>query len=643
MRLSDEQIIDVIVDYVNDSRYKQAILIDGEWGSGKTFFVEEKLLKELKNKIPKCSVSYLSLYGLNNIDQIMNEFYTMAFKDFFDKKLGKEKAEKVEKGINFTYKVFLTGLKHFNIDSKEFPSLSEIKPIKDTVIIFDDLERCNIGVNQLLGFINNLVEHNNVKVILVANQAEIGKIGISMDLLQKYLTGSDSRIAVDKIEDVNQDTTNKKPINGEQLISGTDKLFLESIIYKKIREKLIGLTIYYQADFSSIYESIVEKYVEDEKTKKQLQNSKQIVLDIFENKQHHNIRTLIFGIMAYEKFFIILDKINFASPQYLQEHKEKVLKYTMELSIQIKSGKHTYSWNNTTSQSGLVYFGKSIFEESVFGYKFVDDYLLHRYLNSDEIKKTITSIMVEKKDIDDYYKAENTLAYNKLRCWWELEDEEISKLLSKMKDELADKKYHPRYFKDMILTLMKMESNNLDGIEYDEYIPLMRSELESYNATFERQSLEILSDDPKFLDKYNTLAQPIFDVIDKKEKESKQSLNYYPNDRESWDDNFVSKCEKNKSFYQHDYKFLVYMDPDKVIEKLKNSNVKEIYSFLDGIKAVYFFSNLNEYFKADAYNIHKIIDKMNNIDELSHGKATRKIALNELQKKLNESLKLIEK
>lgn len=38
MHLSDEQIIDVLIDYVSDNRYKQAILIDGDWGIGENFF-----------------------------------------------------------------------------------------------------------------------------------------------------------------------------------------------------------------------------------------------------------------------------------------------------------------------------------------------------------------------------------------------------------------------------------------------------------------------------------------------------------------------------------------------------------------------------------------------------------------------------
>ncbi|MBZ9623652.1 KAP family NTPase [Clostridium sp. FP2] len=639
--MTDEQITEMLIEYLRDSRYKQAILIDGEWGSGKTFFVEEKLLPELKINLPWSSVFYISLYGLNNFDQIMNELYTAAFEEFFDKKLGEGKGEKIGKGLNFASKLLSVGLKQFNIDAKDLPSLSDIKKIKDAVIIFDDLERCNININQLLGFINNLVEHNNIKVIIVANQAEVGKTEISKDLPQKYLIALDARINFEEVNDGNKDEKKNNLINKEKLISRSDKLFSEDILYNKVKEKLIGITIYYQADFSSIYESIIEKYMVD-KTKTQLLISKQDILDIFKNQQHYNIRTLIFGMMAYEKFYNILDTINFDSPQYLQEQKERILKYTMELSIQIKSGKAPYSWNNTTAQTGLVYWGKSALHgKSVFGYKFVDTYLIHRYLNSDEIKNIITLNMVEKKENDDSHKAKNVLVLNELYRWWELEDEEIPVLLSKMKSELVEQKYSPRDFKEMILMLMQMSKHNLAGIEYEDYIPLMKIKLETHNEPFERRNFEVLSDEPSFVQQYNTLAQPLFDVIDKKEKESKKEHHYFLDYRQSWNENFASRCGENSSYFLQEKKFFFYMVPDKIIDKLKVSSVKEIYSFIEGIKMVYSFSNLNEFFMADAPNIHSLLDNMD-LAELSQGKHTREIVLNKLHKVLNASLELIE-
>ena len=55
----------IIADYINEPRYTQAVLINGEWGVGKTFFVNNILLNELTDYI----VIRYSLYGVQSSKQ----------------------------------------------------------------------------------------------------------------------------------------------------------------------------------------------------------------------------------------------------------------------------------------------------------------------------------------------------------------------------------------------------------------------------------------------------------------------------------------------------------------------------------------------------------------------------------------------
>ena len=47
---------------------------------------------------------------------------------------------------------------------------------EDKVFCFDDLERCTIPINEFFGFVNNLIEHCNCKVLILADEKNIGKI-----------------------------------------------------------------------------------------------------------------------------------------------------------------------------------------------------------------------------------------------------------------------------------------------------------------------------------------------------------------------------------------------------------------------------------------------------------------------------------
>lgn len=121
MYLTDEKILDIIVKYVSDNRYSQAILIDGEWGSGKTYFVDNKLIPVLKEKVTLKKVLYISLYGTDDVTQILNDIYIANLETFFDKKL-KKRGNTITKGINIVSKLISTGMKYFNLDSKDLPN-----------------------------------------------------------------------------------------------------------------------------------------------------------------------------------------------------------------------------------------------------------------------------------------------------------------------------------------------------------------------------------------------------------------------------------------------------------------------------------------------------------------------------------------
>ena len=60
--LSNKEIIEIIQDYIKDDIYKSAILINGKWGSGKTFFIKEELFKVITNDRKYDEKIYIYLY-----------------------------------------------------------------------------------------------------------------------------------------------------------------------------------------------------------------------------------------------------------------------------------------------------------------------------------------------------------------------------------------------------------------------------------------------------------------------------------------------------------------------------------------------------------------------------------------------------
>ncbi len=69
--MTEHQIQEEILRYINDESYNYAVLIDGEWGSGKTYFVSNSLTEKIVEKEATLekprSVKYILLYGCKNI------------------------------------------------------------------------------------------------------------------------------------------------------------------------------------------------------------------------------------------------------------------------------------------------------------------------------------------------------------------------------------------------------------------------------------------------------------------------------------------------------------------------------------------------------------------------------------------------
>lgn len=76
------------------------------------------------------------------------------------------------------------------------------------------------------------------------------------------------------------------------------------------------------------------------------------------------------------------------------------------------------------------------------------------------------------------------------------------------------------------------------------------------------------------------------------------------------------------------------------MNKIKNSNAKEIYNAIDGIRRVYSFYNIYEYYLDDIDNIEDIIEKLSSLNKNSLGK-TKSIAIEQLKKTLEEKLAIL--
>jgi hypothetical protein len=171
-----------------------ALLIDGKWGAGKTYFIRNDLKPHFENreeniKHNKCFFLIVSLFGVTTaeeFDKAIKREYLLS------KTVGGKRTYKIANG----FKTVLSSLpKIGNIVQGVSSSVNiyDLVTIPDeAIIVLDDLERCSGDYYEILGLINDLSENRNVKVIVVANADKIpeGKLEVYRNFKEKVFVRS---------------------------------------------------------------------------------------------------------------------------------------------------------------------------------------------------------------------------------------------------------------------------------------------------------------------------------------------------------------------------------------------------------------------------------------------------------------------
>jgi hypothetical protein len=180
----NEDIIRFLNEYAKLPSPQYAVLLRGKWGCGKTYFVKNWLAEfDKSNKLPANENSielkpiYVSLFGMREISDIKSAI-DRCVNPFFYTKAGKmlKIAGRIASKIIFKTELdidkdgksetsFSGALDSLSIEND---NKDEVKGVK--FIIFDDLERCQIPMKQLLGFINYFVEHCDCHVVVVGEE-----------------------------------------------------------------------------------------------------------------------------------------------------------------------------------------------------------------------------------------------------------------------------------------------------------------------------------------------------------------------------------------------------------------------------------------------------------------------------------------
>ncbi len=329
-----EDLVESILDYVRADYTDHAIMINGEWGSGKTYFWNNKIKKKIDGMQingKRFTTVYMSLYGISNLEEISKKIF-IETTQLMDKNMKKY----IETTGNHNIPEYAkTGLNMANVfgvtQNGDKVDYSKFFATDDKVLCFDDLERANVDVIDILGYINNFVEHDHIKTIIICNEKELATKIKNSNLEMKTF------IATYILDKEGQLSNTDKPMV-ERIQEKIEYVFDKANEYERIKEKLIGETFEYRPEFSYIINGILMRYENDKELIRFLRENTPYIIATFNRSGTRNLRILKHALNDFKKIFETVNKNN---PNTNYRVMQTMLIFTIAISYEIKAGKIT--------------------------------------------------------------------------------------------------------------------------------------------------------------------------------------------------------------------------------------------------------------------------------------------------------------
>ena len=407
---------------------------------GKTHFWNHKIRKKIESMQlngRKYTTIYMSLYGISNLEDISKKIF-IETTQLMDKNLKKYMAANDQTTIPEYAKTGIDMANFFGVtQSGDKVDYAKFFSTEDKVLCFDDLERANVDVIDILGYINNFVEHDHIKTIIICNEKELSSKLKSSNLEMKTFIATYLLDKQDELNDID------KPIV-EKIQQKIENVFDKANDYERIKEKLIGETFEYAPKFDYIINGIFMRYENNTDFIHFLRENTRLIISTFERSGTRNLRILKHALNDFKKVY---EMVNKSYPNTSHHVMQTMLIFTIAISFEIKAGKVTKDKfmnikDNEEYQSILVssrilmdnrqFYIKEFdsnyyynFKSEYRFFKFIEYYVRTRIFDMKIFKENMETI---KNTID----TENLPAYKRLLIeeYWKISDDEFEKVIS---------------------------------------------------------------------------------------------------------------------------------------------------------------------------------------------------------------------
>ena len=616
-----EELVESILDYIRADYTDYAIMINGEWGSGKTYFWNNKIRRKIDTMRlngKQYTTIYMSLYGISNLEDISKKIF-IETTQLMDKNLRKYMDEHEEKTIPEYAKTGIDMANLFGIAQNDNKiNYEEFFATDDKVLCFDDLERANVDVIDILGYINNFVEHDHIKTIIICNEKELSTKLKSNNLEMKTF------IATYLLDKQGELLKKDKPMV-EKIKDKIEHIFDKANEYERIKEKLIGETFEYAPKFDYIINGILMRYENDSDLIRFLRQNTNIIISTFNKSGTRNLRILKHALNDFQKVF---EMVNKSYPNVSNRVMQTMLIFTIAISFEIKAGKITkdkfVDIKNNDEYKSILVSSRVLMDNKQFYIKEFDNNYYYnfkaeyRYFKFIEyyVRTRIFDMRLFKDDMEKVLNISGLVkipAYKKLLTeeYWKISDDEFLEMIEEILTEVKKGKiqlvdmvklyayfsyfsrkkliaYDINTLKDLFAKGMTLSSSN------SEYCANIENELSKIAIS------NIAEDMEDILNKFYELNNQLKDKMYKKKAD--EIFKCIPMKMENFYDRFDKECMNIPIFK--------YQEPHQIFQRLLYASNEDIVIIKEKlIKRVELYGKEIKSEKENMSELKKLIDE----------------------------------
>lgn len=566
--MTNSELNEYILHYLKEDRTKSAIMLTADWGTGKSYYIQNELIPFLgKEENGSYSCVVVSLYGLKSVEEISKSLYLESRMKFLPKgsegfETGKFAVKTVVKGITSFLGVDLSKTE------EELQDLYQSVDLSGKLIILEDIERSGINILEVLGYINNLVEQDEVKVLLVANEDEI---------LKYHDSKPDKNGRTHKIPDEN------------------------TAIYLETKEKTVSDTISYFGDINTAISNLILSFNNEMLNKFTVEDQINDIVTMMMLRENLNLRTFLFACQKISDIYSKLGVID-------DETARTIFFSVLSLAMQIKSG-YFPNWEGSDSISTKLGFGNFPL------YRFCYDYIRWQEFDVNKVQEALEA----HKKLKLYDPHGESIYDEDLRTvfdYYEHSEEEVLTALKSVESRLDNSEDIPIYCYNKLAYSLVVCHTILE-FDYDSCKSKMISNMQQHGKEIDSDLL--------FLDRFE-----FEDEIEKREFiDFSQTLrdavgvsthtafdfSYKPEDIHS----FYVYVTKNEAKVTAGHAFISKFKLDRLVDMIFVCNPNQLHDWRGVLWAVYRNSTKADFLETDRLFIEELINKLSS--KLSEGKS----------------------